>query len=159
MRADSYGHYRTVEFAPEAGVQWWWAQDKVGVSARKQAAEVFAGAWTWLAAGISCTLEIAGLLRSPRAPCRDICGGFAGVDWGSGSPPLGFPPPPPTLRALFLLWSTALPHTLIMPMLHDVRLSLGIQPFLLPGGVHLQCVSTLLILCSCVWLIIRLVCS
>ena len=66
------------------------------------------------------------------------------------------PPPPPLralsllLRALSLLWSTALPRSLITPMLHVQRLSPGTQHLLLPESVHLQCVSILLILCSCV---------
>ena len=77
--------------------------------------KVLAGAGTWGGNRDQLCLKLAGLLRSPRAFCRNVCGWKAGEDRRFGSPPLGSSSCPPLqallglLRALSLLWSTPPP--------------------------------------------------
>ena len=102
MQADSYGHHRTVGLCQRLmccnGERK--AKQEHQQGSRQQ--KVFAGAGTWAAIVISYALKLAGLLRSPRVSCRDVCGRKAGEDWDLGSPPLGSSLCPPLLALLCL---------------------------------------------------------
>ena len=154
MQADSYGHHRTVGLRQrliccngELKARWEHQQ-----SSRQQ--KVFAGAGTWGGNKDQLCFKLAGLLRSPRTFCRNVCGREAGEDWRFGSPPLGSSscPPPRALLclliALSLLRPTPHPHTLIMTMPRALTLSPCAHPYLTMGWPFLTYLLSLTF-CSC----------
>ena len=117
VRVDSYSHHRTVGLRQRlmcCNGKLKARQDRQQGSRQQK---VFAGSGTWAAIVISYALKLAGLLRSPRALCRNVRGWKAGEDWRFGKPTsllLLLPPsagPPPSLRALSLLRSTPPPRS------------------------------------------------
>ena len=95
MQADSYGHHRTVGLCQRLMC---WNGELKAKQERQQGIgqqKVFEGAGTWASNRDQLCLKLAGLLRSPRAFCRNVCGREAGEDWRFGSPPLGSSSCPP----------------------------------------------------------------
>ena len=96
--------------------------------------KVSAGAGTWGGSRDQLCLKLAGLLRSPRSFCRNVCGWKAGEDWRSGSPNLGSSSCP-LCGPSYVSWGHSVssgqrprPHTLITPMPCDLTLSPSAQP-------------------------------
>ena len=118
VRADSYGHHHT------AGLRQRLMCCNGELKARQECQQgsrqqkVFAGAGTWSGNRDQLCLELAGLLRSPRAFCRNVCGWEAGEDWRFGSPPLGSSFCPP-LRALPRLLQALSPLCSMPPPTHS----------------------------------------
>ena len=150
MRADSYGHHRTVGlcrrlmfFNGELKVR----QERQQGSGQQK---VFAGAGTWGGSRGQLHPKLARLLRSPRALCRNVSGWKAGEDLRFWEPTSGL------LLLLPPLWGTSYvsrgsslssgqgppPHTLIMTMPRALTLSPRAPPLFRPRGGHLQRTSS-----------------